>query len=94
MSCWLSRLWRNQTGNSSVEFALFTPLFLILMTHPGQPDPDPCAFSPFCTVEYDQRPPPFNVTVPGVPPPLRFIAYRLLPCNNRNLRPAAQRYPT
>lgn len=32
MSCWLNRIWRNRKGNSTVEFALFTPLFLILMT--------------------------------------------------------------
>jgi Flp pilus assembly protein TadG len=32
MSCWLNRFWRNRDGNSTVEFALFMPLFLILMT--------------------------------------------------------------
>jgi Flp pilus assembly protein TadG len=32
MSCWLNSFWRNRDGNSTVEFALFMPLFLILMT--------------------------------------------------------------
>ncbi len=32
MSCWLNRFWRDRDGNSTVEFALFMPLFLILMT--------------------------------------------------------------
>jgi Flp pilus assembly protein TadG len=31
MLCFLSRLWRSQKGNATVEFALFLPFFTVLM---------------------------------------------------------------